>query len=228
MVLGQILHLDDAPRPSTSAVGTIELEHPSGATIGTDSSLHCLVLFHRGLGKLLTESQNFLQFRRRSLQHFSHSLFAKGVGFHAVVRKPLLHLLHRVGIFQSRQFLHCLGQFRAGSAIHLNGLLHQFHVQGNATVVDFLVDVVFVPDAVRHRVLGKSRLDGHLGLHITDVVFFESQPLVRGMSRKVAGALTVGLGRCAGLTEIFDEVFAFGQLLLLKPKHRTDAFQGKR
>ena len=39
------------------------------------------------------------------------------------------------------------------------------------------------------------------------------------MSRKVAGALTVGLGRRTGLTEIFDEVFAFGQLLLLKPKH---------
>ena len=225
VVLGQILHLNDASCPSSRAVGTIELEHTSGTAIGTDSDLHCLVLFHRGFGKLLTEGQNFLQLWRCGLQHFRHSLFAKGIGFHTVVRKPLLHLLHRVGVLQSSQIFHCLGQFGAGAPIHLNSLSHQFHIQSNTAVIDFLVDVVFVPHAVRHGILRKPSLDGHFGLYIADVVLFESQPLIRGMSRKVAGTLSVGLGRRTGLTEIFDEVFAFGQFLLFKTKHRTNAFQ---
>ena len=48
------------------------------------------------------------------------------------------------------------------------------------------------------------------------------------MSRKVAGTLSVGFGRRTGLTEILDEFLALGQLLLFKPKHSTDTFQGKR
>ncbi len=156
MVLRQVLHLNDASCPSTCAVGTVKLEHTSGTAIGTNRSLHCLVLLYRGLGKLLTESQNLLQFQRCSFQHFRHSFFAEGIGFHAVVRKPLLHLLHRVGVLQSGQIFHYLSQFRTGSAVHLNGLPHQFHIQGNTTVVDFLVDVVFVPHAVRHGIFGQA------------------------------------------------------------------------
>ena len=228
VVLGQILHLNDAACPSACAVSTVKLEHTSGTAIGANRSLHYLVLLYRRLGKLLTESQNLLQFRRCRLQHFSHSLFAEGIGFHTVVRKPLLHLLHGIGVVQSGQIFHCLGQLGAGSAVHLNGLPNQFHIQGNTTVIDLLVDVVFVPHAVRHGIFGQARLNGHFGLHIADVVFLESQPLVRGMSRKVAGTLSVGLGRRTGLTEIFDEVFAFGQFLLFKPKYRTDTFQRKR
>ena len=41
----------------------------------------------------------------------------------------------------------------------------------------------------------------------------------------VAGTAVIGLRWRTGLTEIFDEVFALGELLLFKPQHSTDAFQ---
>lgn len=55
MVLRQVLHLNNASSPSTCAVGTVKLEHTSGAIIGADRSLHRLVFLYRGLCKLLTE-----------------------------------------------------------------------------------------------------------------------------------------------------------------------------
>ena len=124
-----------------------------------------------------------MQFRRRSFQKLRYSLFAKGIGLHAVIRKPLFHLLYRVGIIQRGQFFHRLGQFRTGAPIHLNGLPHQFHIQTHAAVVDLLVEMVFLPDAVRHRIFGEPRLNGHLCLHIADVVSLERQPLIRGVFR---------------------------------------------
>ena len=60
VVLRQVLHLNDASCPPACAVGTVKLEHTSGTTIGANSSLHCLVLFHRGLCKLLPESKHHL------------------------------------------------------------------------------------------------------------------------------------------------------------------------
>ena len=121
-----------------------------------------------------------------------------------------------------------MSQFGAGAPIHLNSLSYQFHIQSNTAIIDFLVDVVFIPHTVRHGILCKPSLDGHFGLYIADVVLFESHPLIRGMSRKVAGTLSVGFGRRTGLTKILDEFLALGQLLLFKPKHGTDTFQGKR
>ena len=88
--------------------------------------------------------------------------------------------------------------------------------------------MVFVPYTVRHGIFGEPSLNGHFSLHISDVVLFESQPLIRGVSWKVTGALTVGFCRRTGLTEIFDEFLALGQLLLFKPKHGTDTLKGKR
>ena len=228
MVLGQILHLNDAACPSSGAIGTIELEHTPGAAIGANSSLHCLVFLHRGFGKLLTQGQNSLQFWGRGLQHFSHGFFAQGIRFQAIIRKPLLHLLDGVGVVQGGQFLHGMSQFGAGSTVHLNGLPHQFHIQPHTPIIDLLIQVVLVPYAVRHRKFRKPSLDSHFGFHITDIVFFESQPLIRGMGRKVAGTLTVGFRGRTGLTKILDEFFAFSQLLLFQTQHGTDAFQGKR
>ena len=57
VVLRQVLHLNDATRPSACSVGAVELEHTPCTAIGADRSLHCLILFYRGLGKLLPESQ---------------------------------------------------------------------------------------------------------------------------------------------------------------------------
>ena len=68
---------------------------------------------------------------------------------------------------------------------------------------------IFRPWAGRFDRVVNSSLNGHLCFHITNVVFLESQPFIRGMSRKVAGTLSVGLGGHTGLTEIFDEFLSF-------------------
>ena len=94
MILREILHLNDATGPPPGAVGSVELEHTSCAVIGADGGLHCLILFNAGFRNLLAQGQYLLQLRRCCLQKLCHSLFAQGIGLHAVVRKPLLHLLY--------------------------------------------------------------------------------------------------------------------------------------
>ena len=226
MVLGQILHLNDAACPAPCAVGSVKLEHPSCPAIGADGGLHRLILFHAGFRKLLAQGQHLLQLWRRGFQKLRHCFFTQGIGLHAVIRKPLFHLLYRVGIVQRGQFLHCLCQLRAGAPVHLNGLPHQFHIQPHAAVVDLLVEMVFLPHAVRHGIFGEPCLDGHLRLHIADVVSFERQPLVRRVFGKVAGTLTIGLGWRTGLAEIFNEVFALRQLLFFQSQHSAGSLQG--
>lgn len=76
-----------AHRPGT--VGTVKLKHPSGSAVRTHSVLHRLILFHRGLGKLLTENKGIGEFRRCGLQHFVDDLLAETIGFQTVVGKPM-------------------------------------------------------------------------------------------------------------------------------------------
>ena len=224
--MGKVLHLNNAACPAPGAVGSVKLEHPSCPAIGADGGFHYLILFNAGFRKLLAQGQYLLQLRRCCLQKLGYSLFAQGIGLQAVIRKPLFHLLYRVGIVQRGQFFHRLGQLRARAPVHLNGLPHQFHIQTHASVVDLLVEMVFLPDAVRYGVFGEPCLDGHLRLHIADVVSLERQPFICGVLRQITGALTVGLSWRTGLAEIFDEVFAFGQLLLFQSENSPDSLQG--
>ena len=137
----------------------------------------------------------------------------------------MLHLLHGVGVIQGGQFLHGSGEIRTGAGVHSYGLMHQLHIEGDTSVVNFLIEVILLPDHFRHRKLGELFLNGHLDLDITDVVPFEGSPLVRSVFRQVAGSTTIGLCRRTGLAEILDELFAFGQFLLSEAQNSTDAFQ---
>ena len=110
MVLGQVLHLNEPACPSPGTVGTVKLKHPSGSAVRTHSVLHRLILFNRGLGKLLTENKGIGEFRRRGLQHFIDRLFAEGIRFQSVVGKPRPHLCYRVGIFQFGDAAHIVHQ----------------------------------------------------------------------------------------------------------------------
>ena len=115
-----------------------------------------------------------------------------------------------------------------GTGIHINSRTNQFHVQPDATVVDLLIDVVFLPDLIRDREFSQPLLDAHLGLHVAQVVALEGVPFVRCVEGVVPGALAIGLRRRTGLAEEFDQLLALGQLLLFQPQHGTDAFQGER
>lgn len=64
MVLGQILHLNDAACSAPGAVGSVKLEHSYRAAIGADGGLHRLILFNAGFRKLLVQGQYLLQLWR--------------------------------------------------------------------------------------------------------------------------------------------------------------------
>ena len=115
-----------------------------------------------------------------------------------------------------------------GTGIHINSRTNQFHVQPDATVVDLLIDVVFLPDLIRDREFSQPLLDAHLGLHVAQVVALEGVPFVRRMEGAIPGALAVCLRGSAGLAEEFDQLLAFGQFLLFQPQHGTDTLQGER
>ena len=64
-----------------------------------------------------------------------------------------------------------------------DSLGHQSAVQQNAPVVDALVEMVVLPLLLGDRETGQFLLDGHLRLHISDVVSLERQPFIRGVFR---------------------------------------------
>ena len=227
MVLRQVLHLDQAASPS-SGTAAVELEHPTCAAIGADSVDHGLVFLYAGFRQLLPEDQHTLQFRRSVFNEFGHDLFTEAVSFHAVVGQPLFHLLDAIGIVQFCQTLHSFRQLGPGTGVHVDGLLDQWKVDSDTTVVDLLIDVILVPYEVRDRELLQAFLDGHLGLDVTDVVAFKGGPLDRLVFWTVTGATVVGFRGNTGLTEELDQFFTFRELLLFQPEHRADAFQRQR
>ena len=98
----------------------------------------------------------------------------------------------------------------------------------DTTIIDSLVNVILLPDRFRYRKFTKLMLDAHFNFYIADVIALEGFPFLRRMKKSISRPATIGFRSSAGLAEIFDEVLAFCELLLLKSQHGTDAFKGKR
>lgn len=224
MVLRQILKLDEPSGPAACAIRAVEHEHAASTAIGTYGALHGLVFLHAGFRKLLPELQHFSEFRWRGFEQGCHCFFAEAVDLHAVVGEPLLHLLDAVRILQIRNRLHLLCQLAVGAGVHVDGLLHEIHVDAHASVVDLLVDVVLVPHEVRHREVPQFPLDHHLDLDVALVVLFECRPFAGIIRWQVPSASAVRLGGCAGDGEVFDEGLAFIHLLVGKLQDCADTF----
>ena len=137
-------------------------------------------------------------------------------------------MLDGVGIVELRNILHGSGQLCPGAGIHLDGFFHQNHVEPDASVVDFLINVIFLPDEVRYREIGKALLDCHLNLDVPLVIGLEGFPLLRIMEGHVTSAASIGFCRSTGNGEVFDECLALVHLLVFELQHLTDAFKGKR
>ena len=162
-----------------------------------------------------------------SLECFCHSLLAESIHFQSVIRKPPFHLCHRVGIVKVGQILNLLCEVFAADAVDSNSLLHKRHIQSDATVIDLLIKMVFIPNEIRNRETGQLPLDAHLGFHITQVICLELLPLFHIVLRMISGSAAIGLGRGAGNTEVFDEIFSLVQFLLLQSQNCTHPFQGQ-
>lgn len=123
--------------------------------------------------------------------------------------------------------------FRAGHqafpALGIQGhrLSGQFQINGDTPIVDFLVQMVFLPHFFWHRVLLQPLLDGHFHFHVSFVVAFEQIPFLRSMLGKVPCPAAVGLGFLAGNAEIPDQLPPFLHLLIVQLQHSPYPFQGK-
>ncbi len=143
-------------------------------------------------------------------------------------RKPALHLLDGVRVFQGCEFLHLCGEFFLGAGVYRDRLLDKCHVDLYPSVVDLLVEMVFVPQEVRHGQSGEPLLYRHLGLHVLLVVRLEHGPLFRVMCGEVPCPVPVGTRRLAGDAEIADQRLAFRHFLLVQVQRGADALQRQR
>ena len=100
-------------------------------------------------------------------------------------------------------------------------------IQADTAVIDFLIEMVFFPDEVRHREAGEALLDGELYFYVTAVVFLEVDPFFSVMLGQISGSAIVCLGGLAGTAEVFDEVFSFFQFLVLELQDGAYTLQGE-
>ena len=110
----------------------------------------------------------------------------------------------------------------------MDGCIYEGNIQPDSAIIDFLINVVFIPHELRHGELRELLLYAHLRLNITKVVGFEERPFLRGILRAVASSAAVALGRSARRAEILDEFLTLGQLLLVEVQNRADTLQRKR
>ena len=227
MVLRQILQLHDAASPASGTIGTVELEHPTDPAVIAYSVFHRLVFFDRAFGKLLTKGKYLGKALRGIFHEFCHSLFAEGLSLHSVLSKPGFHLDDTVWIFQIGHVLHLGGDGSLGALVKGDGVGYQLHIHANASVVDFLVQVILVPQEFRHREVLQFFLDGELDFNISFIVGNEGGPFLWSMLWQITGTASVAFCRFTGYAEVADQVRAFRHFLLVQLKNGTDAFEGK-
>ena len=98
-------------------------------------------------------------------------------------------------------------------------------VEGNTAIIDFLIDVVLVPDIFRYGEFGQCLLYGLLNLDIAAVVRLEEVPFFRKVLRQVAGPAAVGLRRRTRRAVELYKVLALTELLAVEPEYGSGALQ---
>ena len=114
-----------------------------------------------------------------------------------------------------------------GLGIDADGIPDELHIHSYPTVIDFLVEVILIPDELWDRILGQPVLYCEFHFNIALVIGLEGFPFLPVMLRQVSCAAAVGLGGFARHTEIADEVFSLFHFLVIQLQHCTDAFQGE-
>ena len=178
MILRKILQLHDTSRKTPSAIRTIKLKHSPRTAVSTDGASHRLIFLHRGFRKLLTKHQYCLQRSGNSGKKCSHRLLVERLRFDTVVFEPFLHLRHTVRILKLGQILQPVHQLIFRNLVNLDGILHERHIKPYSTIIDFLVEHIFLPHRLRHRIFGQTFLDRHLHFDIAAIVRLKEFPLL--------------------------------------------------
>ena len=114
-----------------------------------------------------------------------------------------------------------------GLGIDADGIPDELPIHAYPPVIDFLVEVILIPDKLRDRILGQPVLYCEFHFNIALVIGLEGFPFLPVMLRQVSCSAAVGLGGFARHTEIADEVFSLFHFLVIQLQHCTDAFQGE-
>ena len=228
VILRKILQLNQPARKSSCPIGSVEHEHAVCTPVFADAVLHGLIFLHGAFCKLPAEEKRLSKLIGSVLQQGGHFLFAKRFDLHAMLGKPSLHLGDGVWILKGCKRVHPLGQFSPGQGIHSDGVFHELHVQSDPTIVDLLIQMVLVPDKIRHREAGQFLLDRHLCFNVAQVIAFEHGPLVRCVGWTIPCSAAVRFCWRTRLAEETDQIFACFQLLFFEPEHSAHAGEGKR
>ena len=88
----------------------------------------------------------------------------------AAFAKPFSELLHGVRVLQFGNLLHGANKHISCSFIQLNGIFNHLHINKNSSVVDFLVDVIFIPYRFWYWIEGEFVLNLKLNFYVSFVV----------------------------------------------------------
>ena len=225
MVLGQVLQLNMTPSPSSRARCPVEKEHSACATVGTDAVVHRLIFLHTALRQLQPERQHALQFRRRVFDHSGDGFLAQCIRRQSAFPEPFLQLCRAVRILKIRQLSHCFHQLLLGTGIHFYRVVDEQLVDGDAAIIDFFAQMIFVPYEVRNRMLLQTFFDRLFHFHITRIVFDKQRPFFRIVIRHVSHSAAIGNCRFAGRAEVFHQFLSLGQFLVIQLQNGAHVFQ---
>src|SRR5574344_292037 len=101
--------------------------------------------------------------------------------------------------------------------IHGNGLLNKIHIHLYASIVDFLVEMILIPDVLWYWKLNQSLLYLYFCLHITLVICFKLLPFISFIGWQITSSTAICFCWSTGNTKVTDQVFTLCQLLFFKP-----------
>ena len=89
-----------------------------------------------------------------------------------------------------------------------DGVVDQLLINPNTAIINILVHPLIFPFILGNRKVFEFLCDFHFNLDVALVVLFELLPLIRGMIRRVASAVLIGLSWFTRGAEVADQFFS--------------------
>src|SRR5690606_34372118 len=215
---GEVLQLHDAARPASGSTGTAELEHEADDAFPI-SAKHRRELLQAALLGLQPQFERLDAVRRHHVaevvQRDLDAVLAQLGERVAACLRPGEELLHRARILEAGDLDELSLELLAYDLGDADGLVDQFEIDRNTTLVDFLVEPPVVPLPRLDRILLEQGARLALNHNVLDVVLAELLPLGRAVE-VVGPDPRLRLRRLARLAEILDECLAAAVFLELR------------
>ena len=154
----------------------------------------------------------------RLFQHRGDGFFGDAGDLGIAVRglgQPSGQLFDGVGVVQPGELTGLGHQLAFDRSADDESAAHHFHVSGHASRVHHQVGFPLLLHKGGHGKRRQAVVNLHFGDNILPVVLFEQRPFGGAVPRKIASAVSVGIGGLAGNAEIADKGLARRQLFLI-------------